>query len=87
MWVVAFAFVAIVYISVLQSFVIVHEIQYEDIFDDIVQKNFTLFAKNYLKVQERSQTAKDRLYELKTTNWKISANLDFLRRERLHWGS
>ena len=81
LWIKAFAYVAIVYSSVLQSFVVVPEIQYEDMFDDIVQKNFTLFAKNYLDVQERGQTAKERLHALKTANWKISANLDFLRRE------
>ena len=69
------------YSSVLQSFVVVPEIQYEDMFDDIVQKNFTLFATNYLSVQKGGQHAKERLDQLKTANWNISANLDFLRRE------
>ena len=51
-------------------------------FDDILQKNFTLFTTNYRKVQHNNgQQAKERLDELKTADWKISASMDFLRKE------
>ena len=58
LWVIAFAYVAIVYSSVLQSFVVVPEIQYEDMFDDICTEEFHPVCNKLPKSSERRQDGK-----------------------------